>query len=322
MKRAVTALDHLVTNIPVSQEGNSIHDIIEMFKSKSFDCSEYVYVIDEKKELIGKIPSIDLFKISPNKKMGDCIDQHRKVEYILPDTRQERIANSAIRYNVTSLPVVDRERGLIGVIPPRAIINILRKEHIQDMHQLAGINKQLGEARHSVEETLIVRVRDRLPWLILGAGGSMVATIFMSKFETILESHIALAFFIPGIVYLADAIGTQTETIAVRGISLSNISLRKVLLAELTTGLVIGLILGIIFFPFVWLVYDDVFLAATVSSSILFAGGIASTIGLFFPWILHFMKVDPAYGSGPIDTIIQDILSIIIYLTIAQLIIL
>ena len=322
MKQTVTALDHLVTNIPVSQESNSVHDIIEMFKSQSFDCSEFVYVIDDKKKLIGKILSVDLFKIPLNKKIADCIDQQTKVEYILPDTRQERIGNSAVRYNLSSLPVVDREKGLIGVIPPRAIINILRKEHIQDMHQLAGINKQIDEVRHSVEETPIVRVKDRLPWLVLGAGGSMVATIFMSRFEAILESHIAIAFFIPGIVYLADAIGTQTETIAVRGISLSDISLRKVLFAELTTGLVIGLILGLIFFPFVWLVYHDVFLAATVSLSILFAGGIASTIGLFFPWILHFMKVDPAYGSGPIATIIQDILSILIYLTIARLIIL
>lgn len=322
MKRTVTALDHLVTNIPVAQESASVDDIIDMFKSKSFDCSEYVYVTDGKKNLIGKIPSVDLFKIPLNKKIADCIDQHTKVEYILSDSRQERIGNSAIRFNLSSLPVVDKEKTLLGVIPPGAIINILRKEHIQDMHQLAGINKQIDEVRHSVEETPMIRVKDRLPWLVLGTAGSMVATMFMSRFESILQSHIALAFFIPGIVYLADAIGTQTETIAVRGISLSNISFRKVLFAELTAGLVIGLILGLIFLPFVWLVYQDVFLAATVSLSIFFAGGIASTIGLFFPWILHFMKVDPAYGSGPIATILQDTLSILIYLTIAQLIIL
>jgi magnesium transporter len=322
MKHSLTALDHLVTNIPVVHEGDNVHAIVEMFQSKSFDCAEYLFVIDSKERLIDKIETVDLFKMSKNEKIAHHHNRDLRAECISLDLAQGRITNFAIKHDLSVLPVVDNEQRLLGAIPSRAIIHILRKEHIQDMHQLAGINKQIGQVRLSIEEAPIIRVKDRLPWLLLGLAGSMVATILMSKFEAILESHIALAFFIPGIVYLADAIGTQTETIAVRGISLSNISLRKVLFAELTTGLVIGLIMGLIFFPFVWLVYHDVFLAATVSISILFAGGIASTVGLFFPWILHFMKVDPAYGSGPMATIIQDILSILIYLVIAQLIIL
>lgn len=322
MKLPITAADYLVTDIPVANEHERVGDIIEMFKSKLFDYSEYLYVTDSQNHLLGKISSVSLFKLPATKKITDCIGKNTRPKYILADTQQERIGNFALRHNLNSIPVLDKEKGFIGVISPGVIIRILRKEHIEDMHQLAGITKQVRQVRQSVEEAPMIRVKDRLPWLILGTVGSMGATLFMSKFESILANRIALAFFLPGIVYLADAIGTQSETIAVRGISLSDISFRKLLLAEVATGLAIGLILALIFFPFVWLMYQDILLSVTVGVSILFAGGIASTIGLFFPWVLHHFNIDPAYGSGPIATIIQDILSILIYLTLATLIML
>ncbi|MFN8335415.1 MAG: magnesium transporter [Cyclobacteriaceae bacterium] len=322
MKHPITAEDYLVTDIPIANERDRVGDVIEMFKSKSFACSEYLYVTDSNNNLLAKLSSMSLLTLPVNKRIVECIRQSPRPKYILSDAQQERIGNFALQHNLNSLPVLDKEKGLIGVIPPGVIIRILRKEHIEDMHQLAGINKQVRQVRQSVEETPMIRVKDRLPWLILGTVGSMGATLFMSKFESTLESRITLAFFLPGIVYLADAIGTQSETIAVRGISLSDISFRKLLLAEVATGLAIGLILALIFFPFVWLIYHDILLSITVGVSILFAGGIASTIGLFFPWLLHCFNIDPAYGSGPIATIIQDILSILIYLTLATLIML
>jgi len=133
-----------------------------------------------------------------------------------------------------------------------------------------------------------------------------------------LETRVAVAFFVPGIVYLADAIGTQTEAIAVRGLSLSHNSINRLLQGELRTGLLIGLCLGVLSFPLVLVGIGDVRLALAVALAILTAGGVATSVGLLLPWLLYQAGKDPAFGSGPVATIIQDVLSLLIYFVIVQ----
>ena len=91
---------------------------------------------------------------------------------------------------------------------------------------------------------------------------------------------------------------------------------------EMRTGLLIGLTLGLVTLPVVWLVFGDFRLALAVSSALFFAGGVATTIGLLLPWVLQQFGADPAYGSGPLATIIQDVLSLIIYFAIVSSIVL
>ena len=141
----------------------------------------------------------------------------------------------------------------------------------------------------------------------------MVATFVVASFERALESRLEIAFFIPGIVYLADAIGTQTEAIAVRGLSLARGGIGHLLAGELRTGALIGLALALAaFFP-ILLAFGDARLAAAVSVSIFAAGAVASAIGIGLPWLFARRGLDPAYGSGPVATVIQDILSIVVY---------
>lgn len=312
------ARHYMDSNLIIADENDTTQAIINILLATSHDCTEYIYVVDEQKKLKGCVETIMLFKIP----MSDKISKHIKKDWpvVLPDTKPDEIANKAITYSLAYLPVTDEKHHLLGAIPAHAIMEILRKEHIEDMHRLAGINKGMIQVRHSIEAPPLVRAKDRLPWLLIGLVGSMLATFLMTRFDTIIEKNIALSFFVPGIVYLADAIGTQSETIAVRGISLSNISLKKILIGEFGVGFLIGLILSIIYLPFALLMFNDIRLAITVSSSILCAGTIASIVGMMFPWILHYFKIDPAFGSGPMATIIQDILSILVYFFVAQLI--
>jgi magnesium transporter len=156
---------------------------------------------------------------------------------------------------------------------------------------------------------------------VAGLAGSIVATFVVSRFEEILARRVTLSFFVPGIVYLADAIGTQTEAIAVRGLSLSHMPFRRLLAGELWTGTLIGLSLGALAFPAVLLAFGDLRLAGAVAAAILCAGAVATSIGLLLPWLLASRGKDPAFGSGPVATIIQDVLSLLIYFTIAQLLV-
>jgi magnesium transporter len=155
-----------------------------------------------------------------------------------------------------------------------------------------------------------------LPWLLVGLAGSMLAAIVVSRFQRVLESNMAVAFFVPAIVYLADAIGTQTEAIVVRSLSLSRLSLRHLFLDELRTGMLIGTALGVLAFPLVAFAFGDLRLAVSVAA-ILVAGSLATSIGLLLPWLLQRVGSDPALGSGPVATIIQDVLSILVYFAIA-----
>lgn len=173
----------------------------------------------------------------------------------------------------------------------------------------------------ALEAPAIRRARDRLPWLLVGLLGSMLATFVVSRFEQALAARVAIAFFVPGLVYLADAIGTQTEAVAVRGLSFSNAPLRVLLAGELKAGLLIGLILGVLVLPAVWVVFSDLRLAVAVAFALFAAGGVATSIGLFLPWLLSQAGHDPAFGSGPVATIIQDVLSLLIYFTVICLLV-
>jgi magnesium transporter len=190
---------------------------------------------------------------------------------------------------------------------------VLRREHVEDLHVLSGIQRETSQARHAIEDPPLRRVQHRLPWLLAGLGGSALATAAMASFEATLERTIAVAFFVPAIVYLADAIGTQTETIAVRALSLSRVRFGPLLAGEIRTGLLIGAVLGVATFAGVWLGMRDLRLAAAVAIALFVAGGLATAIGLLLPVALHRLGRDPAYGSGPLATIIQDVLSLAVY---------
>jgi magnesium transporter len=248
--------------------------------------------------------------------MHDLMQRHRAVHAGMD---QEHIASHAIRHGMTAVPVTDDKDKLLGVVPPRVLLEVLRHEHIEDIHRIAGIRRETAQAVNAIEAPPVRRARDRLPWLLIGLAGSMLATFVVAAFERALESRVALAFFIPGIVYLADAIGTQTEAIAVRGLSLSHVPIRRLVAGEIRTGLLLGFTLGALSFPATWAIFGDARLAASVSIALLAAGTVATTIGLLLPWTLARLGRDPAFGSGPIATIVQDVLSLLIYFTVASL---
>jgi magnesium transporter len=232
------------------------------------------------------------------------------------DVDQEHVAMQALAHGVGSVPVVDDQGRLLGIVPSTALIEILRHEHTEDLHKLAGIVHENHRIHEALEAAPTRRLWIRLPWLLVGLIGSVAATFVMTRFEAVLQQRVAIAFFIPAIVYLADAIGTQTEAIAVRFLSVTPSSLRGILLGELATGGLIGVSLAILIFPCVMLGFGDARLALAVALAVLGAGVCAAGIGLTLPWFLARAGKDPAFGSGPVATIIQDVLSLLIYFAI------
>ncbi|MEW5791640.1 MAG: magnesium transporter [Pseudomonadota bacterium] len=316
-RSAETAARHLVRRVPRARARDRAGAVLAGLVGGDYDAVDAIYVVDEDGRLQGLVRLRDLFALPAERPLGEAMDA--RPPHVRPDEDQERVAVLAIRHRVAAVPVVDEGGRLLGVVPAQALIEILRREHIEDLHRLAGIRRENDQARNAMEAPPARRARDRLPWLLVGLVGSMIATWVMSRFERVLEAYVAVAFFVPGIVYLADAIGTQTEAIAVRGLSLSHAPLRRLLGSELRTGLLIGLGLGALIFPSVLLAFGDLRLAVSVALGVLVAGAAATTIGLLLPWLLSRAGKDPAFGSGPMATIIQDVLSLLVYFTIVSL---
>ena len=268
-------------------------------------------VLDDDGRLWGTLEAADLLGLADDARLGDVARRDRP--RVPRDATPEHMASLALHHGVTAMPVVDAENRPVGVVGPAALMAILRREHVEDLHRLAGISREDDHARRALEEPPLRRVRHRLPWLLVGLLGSLVATWVVSRFESALQAKPVLAFFVPGLVYLADAIGTQSEAVAVRGLSLSRTPVGRMLGGELRTGLLIGGALALVALPLVWLAFRDVALAAAVALALAGASLVAAVLGLLLPWALHRLGTDPAYGSGPLATIVQDVLSLLIY---------
>jgi magnesium transporter len=314
------ASHHMARRVLLAAATETVAAVVGRLHGQSLDYAGTVYVTDAAERLIGIVPMANLLSARADVRIDDVAT--RTFPVVQPETDQEDAASLAIHHGVAAVPVVDGLGRLLGVVPPVALLEVLRHEHVEDLHRLAGILHETERARFAIEAPPARRARDRLPWLLVGLAGAMVATLIVAWFEHALQSRVAIAFFVPGIVYLADAIGTQTESIAVRGLSLSSTPIRRLVAGELRTGALIGLTLSVLAFLPIWLAFGDFGLAAAVSLALFIASSVATTVGLLFPWLLAHLGKDPAYGSGPVATIIQDVLSLLIYFVVVSLFVL
>jgi magnesium transporter len=315
-KHQDTAGRYVVAGVPRANSDRTVDQVISDLLSRQYDCLDIVCVLDDDERLVGIIPLAGLLSLPRETRIGSVVEANFPKVHATAD--QERVASLALHHALSAIPVIDVKDRLLGVVPSEALLQILRREHVEDIHRFAGISRETDRAREAIESPPLRRLRHRLPWLLLGLVGSVLATFIMTRFEGSLSSSPAIAFFVPGLVYLADAIGTQTEAVAVRGLSLSHARLASLVGGELRTGILIGLVLGSLTFPVVWLAFGDLNLALAVATALIVAGGIATTIGLFLPWLLGRLGSDPAYGSGPLATIIQDLLSLLTYFVVVS----
>ena len=316
-----TSADHVDPQAVLAHPGETAVVVRARIRQRHRANWDLVCVVEQDGRLLGTLTATELLALPDDADLGAAA-MRRHGPRVLPGTDQEMMASMALHHGVAAVPVVDSVGRLVGVVGPARLMAILRREHVEDLHRLAGITREADHAREAIEEPPLRRARHRLPWLIVGLGGSMVATFVVARFESALTAKPALAFFVPGLVYLADAIGTQSEAVAVRGLSLSHVSLARLIGGELRTGLLIGLVLALLAFPMVWLAFGELRLAAAVTIALAGASTLASVLGLLLPWLLARFGSDPAYGSGPLATIVQDVLSLLIYFAAVSVIVL
>jgi magnesium transporter len=309
--RPGTALWHAETQVPTAAAEDLVSVTLDGMRGRAFDCAAAVAVLDG--DLLVGVATIErILAAQAGARFSDIMDPAPPV--VAPDTDQEHAAWQAVQRNEPGLAVVDCEGRFRGLIAPQQLLKVLLAEHDEDMARLGGFLHSVESARTTTVESVTRRLWHRMPWLVVGLVGAMISAGLMSAFEAQLNATLAVAYFVPGIVYLADAVGTQTETVAIRGLSVG-VGIRRILAPEALTGLFVGLMLATAMLPVVALMTGNWMLAAAVALAVLAASTIATVVALLLPWLFQALGRDPAFGSGPLATVVQDLLSIVIYLS-------
>ncbi|MFP4539738.1 MAG: magnesium transporter [Candidatus Paceibacterota bacterium] len=297
--------------------GETLSDIEKKIRSEveHMDMLQYVYVLDADNKLKGVFSMRDLFSNSPEALAEDVMSS--SLVTVLPLTDQEAAASIAVQNNIRAMPVVKEDGTFQGVITSDLILDVLSEEHSEDLLLLGGIQK-IYSAGSMFKDRLHILLVARLPWLLIGLGGGLLAALTVERFEEMLESYIILAFFLPLVVYMSDAVASQTLTIFIRAIAIDHsFSYKRYIIREMGLALLLALILGGLLFLLSFLWFKELHFSAVLGIALFSAVLVAVIVALFMTIILDFLKKDPAMGSGPFATIIIDIITILIYFSIS-----
>lgn len=308
-----TASEHVCTLVPVASPQTTAGELRESMAGVHFESATHIGVCDDGK-LVGVLRVEELFGALTDAKVRDIMDADPPA--VAPGVDQEKAAWKALQHGESALAIIDNGGRFVGFIPPDRLLAVLLHEHDEDLARLGGFLRDSSMARTASEEPVVKRFWHRVPWLLVGLLGALLAADIVGAYEQQLQANVMLAFFIPGIVYLADAVGTQTEALVIRGLSVG-VSIGGVVRREVYTGLLVGVTLAAVFFPIGLWRWGDASMVAAVALAILAACTTASAVALTLPWLFNRLGLDPAFGSGPLATVIQDLLSVIIYLRIA-----
>jgi magnesium transporter len=311
-----TAVQAAVSDVPLASSEARVGDVRASLAGRQFASATEIAVVDDG-SFVGVVPIERLLASADGATLGELAEA---AALVAPEADLEIAARATARQGGRSVAVVDAGGRFYGLVPPARLLHVLELEHEEDLARLGGFVSGTAAARTASTEPVTRRLWHRLPWLGLGLLGAMASAVVVGAFEDEIRKEVLLAFFVPAVVYMADAVGTQTETVVIRGMALG-VSVRAVFARELLTGLVIGALLGTAFFAFVLVIWGDTRVAAAVGISLAISCSVASVVAMALPYGLARLGRDPAFGSGPLATVIQDLLSIVAYFAVALLLV-
>jgi magnesium transporter len=311
-----TGGDCAVADVPAVSVEDRAADARAALVGRSFTCATDIAALDGER-FAGLVPLEVLLSADDETTLAELVVD---AAVVAPGDDLETATRTTARHGGRSVAVVDDQGRFHGLVPAERLLLVLELEHEEDIARLGGFMAGASAARSASQEEVRRRLWHRLPWLGLGLLGAMASAVVVGSFEDELRAQVLLAFFIPAVVYMADAVGTQTETVVIRGMALG-VPIRAIFVRELVTGLVIGGLLGASFFVFAAAFWGDERVAAAVGISLGVSCSIATVVAMALPYGLDRLGRDPAFGSGPLATVVQDLLSIIVYFAVAMLVV-
>ena len=276
------------------------------------------YVVDRHGRLAGTISMRQLLIEEPTVVLADVVDTD--LVSVLVGTDQEEVARLMSRYDLATLPVVDTQAMLVGVITIDDVVDVLEEETTEDFQRFGGTEPL---DRPYLDSSVLTVVRKRVGWLLLLFLTETLTGSVLRHFEETMAAVVSLAFFIPLLIGTGGNAGSQTTSTIIRALAVEDLDKRgllKPLFHELSVGIVLGLVMGVVAYGRAMLWGTGEAVALTVSVSIATIVIWANALGSLLPIFAHRLKIDPTVVSGPAMSTLVDATGLFIYFTVAGII--
>lgn len=278
----------------------------------------YLYILDSDGILKGVVSLRDIV-ISPfETHLVDLINP--KVVSVPPDMDQEEVARIFQKYGFASIPVVNEDNLMLGIITADDVLDIVVDESTEDFEKMSALAHNEGEY---LETGVFGLARRRIFWLLFLMISATVTGIIIEGYEAVLSEVVVLAVFIPMLMNTSGNAGTQAATLIIRGMALGEIQMKDimtVLFKELRVSFVVGVVLSGVNLLRIWIFSGDIKLGITVSLAMLFTVMVAKLVGSMLPILAKRVNLDPAIMAAPIITTAVDALTLLVYFRLATLI--
>ncbi|MDP4885541.1 MAG: magnesium transporter [Flavobacteriaceae bacterium] len=274
-----------------------------------------IYVVDDHDVLKGRLSLKDLLTTSTKTHIAEIYIP--KVDFVHVNETPEGVARIMSKYDLEAIPVVDEAHRLVGRITIDDIVDVIREEAEKDYQLAAGLSSDV-----EADDNILDLTKARIPWLFLGLLGGIGAAAIMGGFESLMKDHAMLFFFSPLIAAMAGNVGVQSSAIVVQALAGEGLrgSMSQRLIKEVMLSLLNGSLLGGLLLLVTWVWKGAILTSMAISLSLVSVTLFAGIIGTFIPIFLHKRGIDPAIATGPFITTSNDIFGILIYFSIAKLI--
>ena len=280
-----------------------------------------LYILDDSRKLLGTVGLRKLLLATDDRVVEDLMNTQVISVHTTDD--QEVVADTVRKYDLLSIPVVDHEDRLVGIITVDDIVDVIEEENTEDFEKMAAM---LPSDDEYLKTSVFKLAKNRLPWLLILMISATFTGMIITHFETVLSSAagigVALTACIPMLMDTGGNCGAQASTLAIRGLALGEIELKdigKVLWKEVRVALILGVILALVNFLRIWFFtpYDRT-VAFIVSLAMFFTIIIAKSIGCTLPLLAKAIHLDPALMASPIITTLVDAASLTVLFTFAS----
>ncbi len=273
-----------------------------------------VFVVDPAYHLIG---SVALDRLLRSKRLINIeAITNRDIHPVDVTSDQEEVARTFERYNLTSAPVIDPDRRLVGVITADDVVEVIQEEASEDILRLGGV------AGESVSDPVWETAKHRFIWLFVNLGTAILASLVISLFDATIEQMVALAVLMPIVASMGGNAGTQTMTVAVRALAtqdLSAVNAARVIGRETVVGLLNGLMFAVIMGAIAYFWFGSGPLGVVIGSAMVINLLVAALSGILIPLGLYALDLDPAIASGVFVTMMTDCVGFFAFLGLATL---
>lgn len=274
------------------------------------------YVMDAKRNLEGVVTVKDLLMNAYETVIEEIMDTH--VIKAVTTEDQEEVADSFQKYDLLSMPVVDHENRLVGIVTVDDVVDVMEQEATEDFEKMAAMHPS---ERPYLKTGVLELAKNRIMWLLVLMISSMLTGGILAKYEHAFAIIPLLVTFIPMLTDTGGNAGSQSSTLIIRGMAVGEIlpkDILKVLWKELRVGAIVGVILGLVNFIRLVIMYPgSEMICLTVVISLFMTVILAKTIGGMLPMAAKVLHMDPAIMAAPLITTIVDAFSLVIYFQLA-----